>query len=285
MPSRITHHFLEKTYKKYNRRVFVSPDPLQFLYDYDDIRDREIVGLIASTLAYGRVRQILQSIEKILERLGPSPSGFLKKNSLRSMEKIFSNFKHRFTTGEELSLLLIAVKRIIQQHGSLHQCFRSNIAEKDHTVIPALTAFVDAIRSQMCGLESHVLPSPGKGSACKRLNLFLRWMVRQDRVDPGGWDDIPSSKLVIPLDTHMYRIGCALGFTNRKQPNLKTALEITTGFRKFSPEDPVRYDFVLSRFGIREDLDIKSILAHATTEKKEQDLMPQQVRFKKLILE
>jgi uncharacterized protein (TIGR02757 family) len=270
----ISRDFLEKTYNTYNRRTFVSPDPLQFLYDYEDVGDREIVGLIASTLAYGRVGQILQSIEKVLERLGPSPSQFLQKNSLRNILNVFSDFKHRFTTGEDLSFLLFAVKRVIRKHGSLHQCFQFHFSQNDPTVIPALTGFVHTLHSEMRGRESHVLPSPGKGSACKRLNLFLRWMVRDDRVDPGGWDTISSSKLIIPLDTHMYKIGHALGFTARKQADLKTALEITRGFRKFSPEDPVRYDFSLTRFGIRDDLDLESLISQSGRKKRTQRCAP-----------
>ncbi|MBW2545477.1 MAG: TIGR02757 family protein, partial [Deltaproteobacteria bacterium] len=104
------------------------------------------------------------------------------------------------------------------------------------------------------------VPLPAKGSACKRLNLFLRWMVRRDDVDPGGWDDIPPSKLVIPLDTHMHRICLAFGFTKRKQADMKTALEITDSFRAIVPDDPVRYDFALTRLGIRKDAAPASLL-------------------------
>ncbi|MCD6487215.1 MAG: TIGR02757 family protein, partial [Syntrophobacterales bacterium] len=107
---------------------------------------------------------------------------------------------------------------------------------------------------------NSLLPSPAKGSACKRLNLFLRWMVRHDDVDPGGWDDISSSKLIIPLDTHMHRICLALGITKRKQADMKTALEITRSFQVMAPHDPVRYDFALTRLGIRKDTDITSFL-------------------------
>lgn len=101
----------------------------------------------------------------------------------------------------------------------------------------------------------HLIAIPCRGSACKRLHLFLRWMIRKDRVDPGGWEDIHPAGLIVPLDVHMHRICVNLGMTERKQPNLKTALEVTAAFKTVAPNDPVRYDFVLSRFGIRKDLD------------------------------
>ena len=128
-------------------------------------------------------------------------------------------------------------------------------------MIPALSAFIKGIGAR--GDAGILVADPDKKSACKRSNLFLRWMVRKDSVDPGGWEKIPKSALVIPLDTHMFRVGTLLGFTSRKQANLLTALEITRGFRELSPEDPVRYDFCLTRFGIREEMspeDLKIML-------------------------
>ena len=102
--------------------------------------------------------------------------------------------------------------------------------------------------------KSSLLPDPSRGSAVKRLNLYLRWMVRKDDVDPGGWEDVPASKLIVPLDTHMYHFGQCYGFTCRKSADLKTAIEITRGFRQLNPEDPVKYDFAITRFGIRNEL-------------------------------
>ena len=105
-----------------------------------------------------------------------------------------------------------------------------------------------------------MLPCPSRGSACKRLNLYMRWMVRRDDIDLGGWDRVPASKLVVPLDTHMHRIALAFGATRRKQANLRTALELTAAFRAIAPDDPVRYDFALTRFGIRSDMDVEAFL-------------------------
>ncbi|MBW2147404.1 MAG: TIGR02757 family protein [Deltaproteobacteria bacterium] len=250
---------LEELYAEYNRREFVPPDPLQFLYGYDDLCDREIAALIASSLAYGRVVQIQRSVSCVLEQM-PSPSVFLKEASPRLLRCMFHDFKHRFTSGKELSSMLLGIKNVIERYGSLYACFRAGLKEGDGTVIPALSTFVRELNAPEDGWCNFFLPSPMKGSACKRLHLFLRWMVRCDEVDPGGWADVPASKLIVPLDTHMHRICFMLGLTNRRQADMRTAVDITTAFRAISPDDPVRYDFVLTRLGIRKKLDLNAFL-------------------------
>jgi uncharacterized protein (TIGR02757 family) len=252
---------LDRLYDRYNHREYVHPDPLVFLYDYEDVRDREIVGLTASSLAYGRVAQILKSASTVLETMGPSPSDFLERTSRDNLERVFRGFKHRFSTGEELSGMLYGAKKIIERYGSLNGCFITGYKGGNGTTIPALTSFVKEIRN-VAGLGCNsLLPSPADGSACKRLHLFLRWMVRRDAVDPGGWEGVAPSELVVPLDTHMYRIAETLGFTDRRQANGKTALEVTSAFRELAPDDPVRYDFALTRLGIRNDADIESFIS------------------------
>jgi len=246
---------LEALYARYNHRRYVHPDPLEFLYDYPDPPDREIAGLIASSLAYGRVAQILKSVSIILERMHHSPRLFLMETSQKKLQTAFSGFRHRFTTGEEVSALLLKTREQIEQHGSLYRSFLTCLSRDDDTVIPALSIFVKRFNGDKDDSKSSLMPAPDKGSACKRLNLFLRWMVRKDDVDPGGWDGIPASKLVIPLDTHMYRICSGLDMTCRKQADMQTAIEITEYFRDISPEDPVRYDFAITRLGIRKDAD------------------------------
>ncbi len=249
------HTLLEKIYMNLNRRELVVPDPLQFLYRYPDVRDREVAGLIASGLAYGRVKQILLSVEKILSPMGDHPREWLMKSNNRLLNDLFGSFKHRFTTGRELISLLLGTKDAILKYGSLEECLKSFIKPEDRTVLPGLEGFSRTISG-----GSYLLPLPSKGSAMKRVNLYLRWMVRSDNVDPGGWSSIDPSKLIIPLDTHMFKIAGILGFTDRKASNLKTAIEITDSFRSISPEDPVKYDFSLTRLGIRDDMDIQELI-------------------------
>ncbi len=255
-----TKGLLEELYARYNRRELVHPDPLEFLYAYDDIRDREVAGLVASSLAYGRVAGILASVSHVLNLMGPSPSCFLERATRRSLEQTFASFKHRWTTGEDIASLLFAAKHTIERYGSLYECFAFALNENDDTILPALSAFVKELSAECNGMHKSFLPSPDAGSACKRLNLFLRWMVRNDDVDPGGWDNVPASRLIVPLDTHMLKISLALKLTKRNGANMRTANEITEAFRAIAPRDPVRYDFALTRLGIRKDADIGAFL-------------------------
>jgi len=244
---------LEELYSLYNDRKYVHPDPLEFLYNYPDPQDIELVGLIASSLAYGRVAQILKSVSIVLDKMQGSPRKFLLKSSDKAIRSAYSGFKHRFTTGDEMASMLISARGLIEEFGTLQECFLKAFNKDDETVLPALAAFVKRFNGNDPDSKNSLLPSPDKGSACKRLNLFLRWMVREDAVDPGGWKGIHASKLIIPLDTHMYRICSSLNMTCRKPADMVTALEITDYFRKISPDDPVRYDFAITRLGIRVD--------------------------------
>ena len=244
---------LERLYKKYNRREYIDPDPLVFLYDYDDAHDREAAGMVASSLAFGNVKQIMRSVGSVLEVMGNSPYRFLKRSTPLSIRNAFSGFRHRWIDGEELSSMLIGMKGTINKYGALEEAFTAGFDESNNDILIATERFVDEILNAAGAACSRLLPSPRKKSACKRLNLFLRWMVRSDRVDPGGWNCLSASRLLVPLDTHMYRIGIVLGLTERKQKDIDTVLEITGGFREISPEDPVKYDFTLTRLGIRRD--------------------------------
>jgi len=245
---------LDDLYDAYNKREYVHPDPLEFLYDYSDIRDREIAGLIASALAYGRVAQILKSVSYVLKVMEPSPRAFLMQSSPDDFINMFKNFKHRFADGSNLAALLIGIKQILKQYGNLYECFLSGTAQDEQTIFSGLNLFCQKLRE---GTEpGHLVPLADRGSACKRMNLFLRWMVRKDAVDPGGWDALSPAKLIVPLDVHLHRICLRMGLTQRTQANMRTALEITSAFKNFAPDDPVRYDFSLTRLGIRDDMNM-----------------------------
>ena len=248
---------LESIYRKYHRCRYIHPDPLECLKDYTHPGDREIAGIIASSLAIGRVQNILAAVKSILEKI-PSPREALLSLKLKDLEKIFRNFKYRFYTSTQLVDFLFGIRVCVMRYGSLNECFLSGMKTKDKNVMPALGTFVRSIAGQNHS-RAGILPLPDRGSACKRLNLFLRWMVRQDEVDPGGWEGVSTHKLIVPVDIHMLKIARIMGFTSRKQADVKAAIEITEAMKSFDPFDPVRYDFSITRLGIHPDLSYEEL--------------------------
>ncbi len=253
---------LDSLYEEYNKRELVHPDPLEFLYDYDDIKDREIAGLIASSLAFGRVWQIIKKVSFVLNVIMKgSPYLFLKENTSDFLKKECEFFSYRFVKNFHLTALLENIKEILEKFGSLNKCFLEGFSENDENVLKGMSFFVSNLVKKDKN-PGPLIAIPEKKSACKRMNLFLRWMIRNDGVDPGGWEGILPSKLIIPLDTHMYKISYRMNFTAMKRADINAALDITENFRKISPADPVKYDFTLTRFGIRDDMDIETIFKY-----------------------
>ena len=250
----------EMLYRRLNRREFVHPDPLEFLYEYKNREDREIVGLVASALAYGKVASILKNVSYLLKILGPEPYEFLLAHSQKSLQHALKGFVHRFADSEKTAAFLIGARKAMAEYGSLGECFMHGQEKSDVRIFSGLCFLAETIGKFCPSCPGHLVPMPRKRSACKRFNLYFRWMVRCDDVDPGGWDERLQPKLIVPLDAHMRRIGFALGFTERKSADMKTALEITEAFKKMRPDDPVRYDFALTRLGIRSDMDLESFL-------------------------
>lgn len=251
---------LESLYSKYTRREMIFPDPVGFLYEYQNPLDREIVALVVSSLAYGRVAQINKSVSLVLDKLGVVPHSFLLKTSEKELFETFQDFKHRFTTGHELSHLLINIKYIVDKHGSLNQCFNAYYDQTCGDLLSTLTFFTEDLQGDSVLKTTNFIPSPAKGSACKRLNLFLRWMVRSDDVDPGGWEHIPTSKLLYPVDAHIHKLSLRLGLTTRRNADMKAAVDITEAFRKINPKDPVKYDFCLTKSSMMNDPELCKML-------------------------
>jgi len=251
---------LKRLYHKYNRRSLIKPDPLQFVYNYTELADQEVVGFLAADLAYGRVEQIERSLTDLFSRMGESPYKFVL-NFGETQRKKLRSFKHRFTTGDDISDLLSVLRQVLRGYGSIEAFFIEGYRANDENVVPALERFCD----QLCivhaqndggnvtaGLK-YLLASPSRGSASKRLNLFLRWMVRRDDIDVGLWKGVDKSKLVVPIDVHMGRLCRILGLFEHRTVSLSGALRITESFAKIEPDDPAKYDFALSRIGILED--------------------------------
>jgi uncharacterized protein (TIGR02757 family) len=241
---------LERLYLKYNDRRFIPSDPVEFVHRYDGRRDRELVALIASSLAFGNVKQIKASVGRALGILGAGPADRVVASSPSDLEADFGGFRHRWIAGKDMASLLAAARRAFKEYGSLGELFCAKLDRSDPDVAPAAGRFARAMFEMGGGYRQCLLPSPESGSACKRLNLFLRWMVRSDAVDPGGWSAVSPAALIVPLDTHMHRISRKLGLTERRAADLRAAREVTAAFSKISPDDPVRYDFALTRLGM-----------------------------------
>lgn len=248
-------------YRLYNRIEYVDPDPVSVVRSYSGIMDREVAGVIASSLAYGRASQIVKSVEVVLEPMGDHPAVFIKEASPQEIMCLCKGFRHRFTDSRDLYELLISLREVIMGHGSVEAVFAHGMGKDTGGAIGGLSSLSKALRKYSGSRKNTLLPDFSLGSACKRYHLFLKWMVRNDGIDPGGWSCITPAQLMIPLDTHMHRICLELGFVRRKTADMEAVIEATESFRLIAPGDPAKYDFTLTRFGIRHDLDIKDLLA------------------------
>jgi uncharacterized protein (TIGR02757 family) len=248
---------LDDLYASYNRADAVA-DPIDLVRRYPAGTDREVVGLVAAGLAFGRVASILQSVERLLAVLGPSPAAFVRQFDPRRDGDAFAALGHRWTRGEDLAALVMVLRRMFDEAGSIEGFFLRGHDAGSTDVERSLESFSRRARElagdahpRLAGL-SYFFPRPSAGSACKRLNLYLRWMVRADAVDLGVWSGVSPSQLVVPLDVHVIRVARCLGFTRLLSPGWRMASEITTSLREIDPDDPVRYDFALCHLGMRD---------------------------------
>jgi uncharacterized protein (TIGR02757 family) len=241
-------------------------DPLRFPHQYARAADQEVVALIAAVLAYGNARAILGSVSRVLDALGPAPASLLDTVRPLDLRARLNGFRHRWTSGLDVAGLLWRAAQAIREHGSLGALFLRGYTPEDPNVGPSLTRWVDALleydprpvrpaQPERAGSGvRYLLPRPADGSACKRLNLLLRWMVRRDDgLDLGLWSEVSPSGLVIPLDTHSSRVARGLGLTQRATMDWRAAEEVTRSLRKYDPDDPVRYDFALCHVSMSGD--------------------------------
>jgi uncharacterized protein (TIGR02757 family) len=239
----------------------IEPDPLQLVLRYDHPFDQEVAGLIAAAFAYGRAETIVANIGVVLARMTPSPFAYLTTFKSSEASKRFAGFAHRFHKTPDLVAFLGCLARVIKTHGSIGALFKECYDERDSDIGPTLARFVASVlprteNRQPATPLTYLLTSPNDGSACKRMNLYLRWMVRRTAPDLGLWTFVDPSKLLMPLDTHVHRIATFLGLSERKSADWKAARALTDRLATFDASDPVRYDFALCRLGI---LDLCSV--------------------------
>lgn len=251
---------LDRFYREYNFKERLVHDPIEFPHRYKNSRDIEVSAFIASAFAYGKVGLFKSAVEKILSRMGPSPYEFLLEFRPKKNSKLFEGIKYRFNENEDLIALIFILHKILLNNRSLENTFKAFYKSDDGTIEKGLSGFISALLEinttpvygkdvRPAGLR-QLFPSPVNGSACKRANLFLRWMIRDKDIDFGIWKGIPKNRLIVPLDTHIARISGCLGFTERRSQDWKMALEITEALKKIDPEDPLKYDFALCHHGI-----------------------------------
>jgi uncharacterized protein (TIGR02757 family) len=251
---------LDAQYEAFNVEDSAT-DPVQFLRPVADPADREIVGFIAAGLAFGRVASVMQSVGRVVEVMGPHPARFVRDFDARRDGAALIPIGHRWIRGRDLVALMLVLQSMLRDEGSIEDAFAAGHDPAAADVGPALDAFA----ARACAVDvrtaygrsvperagyRYFFARPSGGSACKRLNLFLRWMVRRDAVDPGGWTRIAAAQLVVPLDTHIIRLGRCLGLTRQTTPGWKMAAEITAALRGLDPVDPIRYDFALCHLGM-----------------------------------
>ncbi len=243
---------LENLYATYSPK-FSSRDPVWNLHRFSDERDIEIAGLITSAYAYGSVDQINNFIDTLLKRIGNKPYEFTINFEKRKDKKFLNGMYYRFNSEGDLINLFDSLSKNLVRHSSLKKLFMSNHEQEHENIVEALTGFTSALSSNTLKNNKYyhyLLPNPANGSTCKRMNLFLRWMVRKDDIDLGIWGEVSTSKLIMPVDTHIGRISKRLKLVKRISIDLKFAIELTDKLKEFDALDPVKYDFSLCHIGI-----------------------------------
>jgi uncharacterized protein (TIGR02757 family) len=255
---------LDRHYRAFNREA-AAADPIELVRPFADPADREIAGFCAAALAFGRVASVLQSIQALFNVMGPHPAAFTRRFDPARDAAAFDGLVHRWTRGRDFAALIWILRAMLDRSGSIESFFLEGFDGAHVDVGPALDSFsrrareVDLgrvyVRSRRARVPKspgvhYFFPCPSSGSGCKRLNLFLRWMVRHDEVDLGVWTRLPAARLIVPLDTHVIRLGRCLRLTRYASPGWKMASEITASLREIDPADPVRFDFSLCHLGM-----------------------------------
>jgi uncharacterized protein (TIGR02757 family) len=249
----------ETLYRSFDHQHSAS-DPVHIVRRYAEPDDREVVGFCAAGLAFGRVASVLHSIELLLAAMGPRPANFVREfDSVRDGDRL-APLVHRWIRGRDLIALMLVLQRMLRESGSIEQFFLDGDDPTSPDIGAALETFSIRALASTTGPASkdaatrpgvsYFFPRPSGGSACKRLNLFLRWMVRADAIDLGVWTSVSPARLIVPLDTHVIRLGQCLRLTRHKSPGWKMAADITASLRAIDPDDPVRFDFSLCHLGI-----------------------------------
>lgn len=242
---------LETLHDKYNREEFIEADPISIPHSFTDNRDREIAGFFAATIAWGNRKAIVRSARRMMECMDFAPYDFIVNATDADIEPLRS-YVYRTFNGDDFVDFVHAVQSIVRRYGTIGELFESSFEHYGD-----MAAVLSEVRREFFSVEHNYrcekhFSSIDKGAACKRLNMYLRWFVRRDNrgVDFGSWTKIPMSALYLPLDVHSGNVSRELGLLSRRQNDWKATVEVTETLRKFSADDPVRYDFALFGAGV-----------------------------------
>jgi uncharacterized protein (TIGR02757 family) len=244
---------LEQKLLEFNSLAFIEADPVSIPHRYTAKEDIEIAGLLAATISWGRRDLIVRAAGKMMALMGDAPHAFVMEASAMELKSLDA-MVYRTFQGPDMQSMVLGLRRIYQEEGGLEHVMRLDDAATD------TSAGIGRYRNAMLATPSFTartakhIADPSAGSSAKRLNMYLRWMVRQDGagVDFGIWNSLKASQLICPLDVHTGNVGRKLGLLTRKQDDWRAALELTDALRKFDPRDPVKYDFSLFGLGIFE---------------------------------
>lgn len=251
----ILHELLEDRYRRYNVPAYIDDDPILLPHLFTNKEDVEIAAFLTASIAWGQRKTIIKNARELMRRMDDSPADFVL-NAESSDLAVVDRFVHRTFQATDCRFFIRALQDIYRQRGGLEEVFTKGYSESN-TVYDALRYFREVFLStpHEPRSEKH-LSAVAANSAAKRLNMFLRWMVRKDEVgvDFGLWQGIPASALMIPLDVHVGKVGRALGLLDRRQDDWKAVEEITGQLRRFDTTDPAKYDFALFGMGLSGEL-------------------------------
>lgn len=249
------YEILEEYYHKFNTPDFIKDDPISIPHSYSLKQDIEITAFWTSVIAWGRRNMIIKNANRLFDLMDNAPYDFIV-NHVEKDRKRFLDFKHRTFQPTDTLYFLEFLQWYYKKNDSLESAFSQFITKDDENIKPAFIGFHDlffSLEHAPHRTKKHI-PTPLRKSTCKKLNMFLRWMVRDDDkgVDFGLWKDINTSQLMIPIDVHVERIAKKLGLLDRKQRDWTAVEELTTNLKKYDPNDPAKYDFSLFGIGVKE---------------------------------
>lgn len=241
----ITKSELDRLVEKYETVDFIKDDPIQFIYRGKCKKDSELLGFIASLFAYGNRKIFIKKLDEIFSKADGDFAGFVKNGDFSSLKGV----EYRFSKENDIIPIFQILCKLYNESNGLEELF--NYAFHSENFLQTVVDYFYANSPKSVGQGFyHMIPNPQNGGAMKRMNMFLRWMVRKPPVDLGIWKFMQPKDLLIPLDVHVARISREMGLLNRKSNNFKAVIELTDRLREFCPEDPIKYDFAMFAFGV-----------------------------------